>query len=121
MRNRILIIGLLALLAALLASPAQAMTADQYYADGNRLARDDLYWAALLRYGQAAEQGLGVVTAALPLTSNWLERSHLVPAFEQRVKIPDRYFVLYRKGDEVRPNVQQFLTWISSEFATPPR
>ncbi|MEM1088809.1 MAG: LysR substrate-binding domain-containing protein [Pseudomonadota bacterium] len=65
---------------------------------------------------QAAEQGLGIVTAALPLTANWLERSHLVPAFPERVKIPDRYYALYRKGDEVRPNVQQFLTWLSGEF-----
>ena len=56
MQNRTLIIGLLALLAAV--QPAHAMTADQYFADGNRLAREDLYWAALLRYSQAAEQGL---------------------------------------------------------------
>jgi tetratricopeptide (TPR) repeat protein len=58
MQNRILTIVLLVLLAALLPSPAHAMTADEYFADGNRLAREDLYWAALLRYGQAAEQGL---------------------------------------------------------------
>ncbi len=37
---------------------ARAMTAEQYYADGNRLFRDDLYWAALLRYRQAAEEGM---------------------------------------------------------------
>ena len=37
---------------------AQAMTAEQYVADGNRLFRDDLYWAALLRYRQAADEGL---------------------------------------------------------------
>lgn len=35
-----------------------AMTAEQYFEDGNRLFRDDLYWAALLRYRQAAEEGL---------------------------------------------------------------
>ncbi len=34
------------------------MTADEYFADGNRLFRDDLYWAALLRYSQAADAGL---------------------------------------------------------------
>lgn len=34
------------------------MSAEQYFEDGNRLFRDDLYWAALLRYRQAAEQGL---------------------------------------------------------------
>lgn len=35
-----------------------AMTAEQYFEDGNRLFRDDLYWAALLRYRQAADEGL---------------------------------------------------------------
>ena len=34
------------------------MTADDYFEDGNRLFRDDLYWAALLRYRQASEAGL---------------------------------------------------------------
>ena len=52
-------IGLLAVLTVLApAGPAQAMTAREYFADGNRLFRDDLYWAALLRYRQAAEGGL---------------------------------------------------------------
>lgn len=51
------------LLAAALAvlAPAEqtaAMTADEYFEDGNRLFRDDLYWAALLRYRQAAGEGL---------------------------------------------------------------
>jgi len=34
------------------------MTADDYFEDGNRLFRDDLYWAALLRYRQASESGM---------------------------------------------------------------
>jgi len=34
------------------------MTADEYFEDGNRLFRDDLYWAALLRYRQASESGM---------------------------------------------------------------
>ena len=34
------------------------MTANDYFTDGNRLFRDDLYWAALLRYRQASEAGL---------------------------------------------------------------
>jgi tetratricopeptide (TPR) repeat protein len=40
------------------AQNAQALTAEQYFADGNRLFRDDLYWAALLRYRQAMDEGL---------------------------------------------------------------
>lgn len=48
-----------ALIAALPAVPAHALeTAADYFADGNRLFRDDLYWAALLRYGEAAGKGM---------------------------------------------------------------
>ena len=54
---RMPVTALLALLAIMMAPPAAAMTAQEYFADGNRLFRDDLYWAALLRYRQAAEQG----------------------------------------------------------------
>lgn len=49
---------LLTALLALLAGAAHGMSADEYFADGNRLFREDLYWAALLRYRQAAEQGM---------------------------------------------------------------
>src|SRR5210317_1294191 len=62
MQNRIFITAILALMAAIAtllpAGTAHAMNAEQYFADGNRLFRDDLYWAALLRYSQAAESGL---------------------------------------------------------------
>ncbi len=34
------------------------MTAEQYFDEGNRLVRDGLYWAALLRYRQAYESGI---------------------------------------------------------------
>lgn len=37
---------------------AFAITANELFADGNRLFRDDLYWAALLRYRQANDAGL---------------------------------------------------------------
>jgi tetratricopeptide (TPR) repeat protein len=37
---------------------ARALTAEQYFDDANRLFRDDLYWASLLRYRQAAEEGM---------------------------------------------------------------
>jgi len=47
------------LLTTLFAAPAAAMnTAQDYFEDGNRLFRSDLYWAALLRYQQAADAGL---------------------------------------------------------------
>ena len=40
------------------AGPAVAATASELFADGNRLFRDDLYWAALLRYREAADAGM---------------------------------------------------------------
>ena len=62
MQNGILKSALIAAVAtiAMLAplQPVHAMTGQQYFADGNRLFRDDLYWAALLRYQQAGEAGL---------------------------------------------------------------
>jgi hypothetical protein len=44
----------------LLAQPtiSLAATASELFADGNRLFHDNLYWAALLRYNQAAEAGM---------------------------------------------------------------
>ena len=42
----------------LVAGPALAMTPEEAFQDGNRLFRDDLYWAALLRYRQALDAGL---------------------------------------------------------------
>ena len=35
-----------------------ALTSDEMFADGNRLFRDELYWAALLRYEQAFDAGM---------------------------------------------------------------
>ncbi len=37
---------------------ARAATASELFADGNRLFRDELYWAALLRYRQAGDAGM---------------------------------------------------------------
>jgi len=49
---------LLMLGAVTLPGPAFAVSAEELFADGNRLFRDDLYWAALLRYREAREAGL---------------------------------------------------------------
>ena len=61
-KERRLAVGAAALLGVLLClAPAEqgyAITADQLFADANRLFRDDLYWAALLRYREANEAGM---------------------------------------------------------------
>jgi hypothetical protein len=55
-RGGLALLGALVCLAA--TAPAMAMTAEEAFADGNRLFRDDLYWAALLRYRQAEDAGM---------------------------------------------------------------
>ena len=53
------LVALLLIACFLPAAPAaQAASSQELFADGNRLFRDDLYWAALLRYEQAASAGL---------------------------------------------------------------
>ena len=52
----LIVLAVLACVAPL--QSAEAMNAEQYFADGNRLFRDNLYWAALLRYRQAGEEGM---------------------------------------------------------------
>ena len=47
-----------AVVIAAIPQSANAISAEQYFGDGNRLARDQLHWAALMRYQQAAEQGM---------------------------------------------------------------
>lgn len=53
-----LVLSLLVLLCLSLPQIAIAVTATELFHDGNRLFRDELYWAALLRYGQAADAGM---------------------------------------------------------------
>lgn len=50
--------SLVLLLALSLCQPASASLATELFEDGNRLFRDQLYWAALLRYREAREAGL---------------------------------------------------------------
>jgi hypothetical protein len=40
--------------------PAHALTPLELFEEGNRLYRDELYWAAILRYEQAGEAGLAI-------------------------------------------------------------
>ena len=51
-------VAAIVVLSLLQAPPASAMTGEEYFDDGNRLYRDDLYWAALLRFRQAYDAGL---------------------------------------------------------------
>jgi tetratricopeptide (TPR) repeat protein len=55
---RHLMASLVALTIVGAATPTFAATASELFEEGNRLFREDLYWAALLRYREAAEAGM---------------------------------------------------------------
>ncbi len=57
-RTARLLLATVVLLCMALPQVALAITATELFADGNRLYRDELYWAALLRYSQAADAGM---------------------------------------------------------------
>ena len=104
-----------------LISYASKLDAWDHWARGlglkNFKARSTLVVDSMFSALQAAEQGLGVVPAVLPITQARLESSALVSPFNIKVPIPDRYHVVYRRADELRPKVQRFRDWVVGEFA----
>lgn len=65
---------------------------------------------------QAAEQGLGVAQAVLPLCEERLSQGNLKTPFPDPIEIPESYYLLHRKADEVRPSIQKFREWILTEL-----
>jgi len=73
----------------------------------------DSIYAAL----RAAEQGLGLAMAPLPLAQSWLERGRLVRASEHEVETPLGFYLVHRQSDALRPAVKAFRAWALGEFA----
>ena len=87
------------------------MGGQEYFEDGNRLYRDDLYWAALLRYRQAHEAGLDTPllhynagVAHYRARQHGRARDSLLRALDSpRLRIAAQYNLglnAYRSGDE---------------------
>ncbi len=61
---------------------------------------------------QAAEQGLGLALAAMPIEKQLIERNLLVSPFKQEAKYYNALYAVYRKEDEKRHDIQCFLEWL---------
>jgi len=72
----------------------------------------DSIYAAL----RAAEQGLGLAMAPLPLAASWLERGRLVRAIEIEAQTALAFHLVHREKDALRPAVKAFRTWVKREF-----
>lgn len=73
----------------------------------------DSYLAAI----GAAEQGLGLVVALLPITSARLNRNDLVPLADHWEKVPGRgFYFVQRKGTEENQAIDALYLWVRKQF-----
>lgn len=61
---------------------------------------------------QAAEQGLGLAFAMLPIENLLLERKLLINPFKLTLKYPLSLYAVYRKEDKQRHEIHCFLDWL---------
>lgn len=72
----------------------------------------DSYLAAM----SAAEQGLGIGIAILPLTQTWLEQGRLVQIFPFEAPTPQNHYFVFRKQHRERAFLMEFYQWIKEKF-----
>lgn len=89
---------------------AKAMDLDAYRPRG-QLTVDSVFSAL-----QAAEQGLGICQAALPICQSRISHGQFATPFTKVVSTEESYYLVHRKVDEVRPVVQQFREWLVTEM-----
>ncbi|MEW6983169.1 LysR substrate-binding domain-containing protein [Colwelliaceae bacterium 6471] len=61
---------------------------------------------------QAAEQGLGLALALLPIENSLLERNILVNPFNDNIPFTQALYAVYREEDQERHDIQCFLSWL---------
>jgi LysR family glycine cleavage system transcriptional activator len=73
---------------------------------------DTMYAAA-----QAAEHGVGVALVSSRLGNDRFTQGSLVKLFDQELETGESYFLILRKEDASRPDVQALTQWILGEFS----
>ncbi|WP_448566622.1 LysR substrate-binding domain-containing protein [Thalassotalea ganghwensis] len=61
---------------------------------------------------QAAEQGLGLALALLPIENSLIEREILIDPFAIQVPFPQSLYAVYREEDKDRHDIQCFINWL---------
>ena len=61
---------------------------------------------------QAAEQGLGLALAIMPIEHSLIERNLLVLPFEQGTAFEQALYAVYREEDQDRHDIHCFLDWL---------
>lgn len=71
---------------------------------------------SMISVARAAEQGLGIALVPLPLSEAWFTEGKLVRLSDCELSTPDRYFLVARKEDAQREEVDAFSQWTLQEF-----
>lgn len=77
-----------------------------------KLVRVDTMFAA----AEAAERSLGIALVSAPLGARRFESGSLVRLFAEELDSGDSYFLLHRREDGARPEVQALKAWLLEEF-----
>lgn len=83
-------------------------------------AGQELWFDSFLSLMQAAERGLGVSLALRPMVDVWLRAGRLITPWPQQTPIPMGYYLLYRPGEDRRPELRALIAWIEARVAELP-
>ena len=78
--------------------------------------RQCIHFDAISSIVDAAEQGLGVALVPIPLTEERFRSGALIQASSQVLDTNDYCYLMYRRDDSQRPEIQAFLSWALKEF-----
>ncbi|WP_163930223.1 LysR substrate-binding domain-containing protein [Paraferrimonas sp. SM1919] len=67
---------------------------------------------------RAAQQGLGIALAPMPLAQNWFKEKILVPLFEQELKTKDHYYLVSNQDAKAQPSIELLRKWLAEELTT---
>lgn len=65
---------------------------------------------------RAAQQGMGIALAPLPMSKAWFSDQLLIKLFDEELNTNDKYFLIQHENVENRPELSLFATWVKQSF-----
>ena len=65
---------------------------------------------------RAAQQGMGVALAPMPISQAWFNQGALVKLFDEELVSKDRYFLVQHKSADESNPIVKFAQWITCQF-----
>lgn len=68
---------------------------------------------------RAAQQGMGIALAPLPMSKAWFSEESLIKLFEQELITNDRYYLIQHENITSKTALSLFADWVQQTFAMP--